>query len=127
MARPVATLAIAASAAAAFGLSACGSKPVVLSKSDTDHRGAELFAARCGGCHTLAAAGTQGSASKPEDRELTDGPNFNTRKASLSQVLFAIRNGGFSGAIMPQNIVVGAEAQAVARFVTKYSGKGTGK
>jgi mono/diheme cytochrome c family protein len=123
MARPVTTLVIAACAAAALGLSACGSKPVAVSKTDPERRGAELFAARCGGCHTLGAAGTHGSATKVRDRERTDGPNFNTRKETLSGVLFAIRNGGFSGAIMPQNIVVGEDAQAVARFVAKYAGK----
>jgi hypothetical protein len=37
-------------------------------------------------------------------------------------VLYAIRNGGFSGAIMPENIVVGKDAQAVAQFLAKYSG-----
>jgi mono/diheme cytochrome c family protein len=127
MARPLAmrvhALAIAASATAALGLSACGSKPVALSKADPEYRGAELFATHCGGCHTLAAAGTHGSATKVRDRERTDGPNFNTRKETIANVLFAIRNGGFSGAIMPQNIVVGDEAQAVADFVSKYAGK----
>jgi mono/diheme cytochrome c family protein len=123
MARLVAMLIGAACIAAALGLSACGSKPVALSKSDPDYHGAELFAARCGGCHTLGAAGTHGSATKVRDRERTDGPNFNTRKETVDQVLFAIRNGGFSGAIMPQNIVVGEDAQAVARFVSKYAGK----
>jgi seryl-tRNA synthetase len=38
-------------------------------------------------------------------------------------VLYAIRNGGFSGAIMPQNIVTGAQAQEVAAFVAKYAGE----
>ena len=37
-------------------------------------------------------------------------------------MLFAIQNGGFSGAIMPQNIVVGKEAEEVAKFVAKYAG-----
>ena len=37
-------------------------------------------------------------------------------------MLYAIRNGGFSGAIMPQNIVVGEDAEAVAEFVAKYAG-----
>ena len=37
-------------------------------------------------------------------------------------MLYAIRNGGFSGAIMPQNIVVGKDAEAVAAFVAKYAG-----
>ena len=40
----------------------------------------------------------------------------------MDDVIYAIRNGGFSGAIMPQNIVVGEEAEAVARFVATYSG-----
>jgi hypothetical protein len=52
----------------------------------------------------------------------TGGPNFNIRKENVEQALYAIRNGGFSGAIMPQNIVVGGEAQAVAAFLEKYSG-----
>ena len=30
---------------------------------------------------------------------------------------------GFSGAIMPQNIVVGEDAAAVAAFVAEYSGR----
>ena len=37
---------------------------------------------------------------------------------SRDDVLFAIRNGGFSGAIMPANIVVGEEAEAVAGFLS---------
>jgi hypothetical protein len=37
--------------------------------------------------------------------------------------MFAIRNGGFSGAIMPQNIVVGTDAEKVAAFVSKYAGQ----
>ena len=35
------------------------------------------------------------------------GPNLDYRRETKDQVLYAIRNGGFSGAIMPQNIVVG--------------------
>ena len=43
------------------------------------------------------------------------------RVEQLAQVLYAIRNGGFSGAVMPENIVVGADAQAVAQFLAKYA------
>ncbi|MDQ8044250.1 MAG: hypothetical protein REI11_06570, partial [Patulibacter sp.] len=32
------------------------------------------------------------------------------------------RNGGFSGKIMPQNLVTGDEAQQVATFLAKYAG-----
>ena len=53
----------------------------------------------------------------------TNGPNFNIRKENAEQVLYAIRNGGFSGAIMPENIVVGKEAEEVAEFLAAYSGK----
>jgi hypothetical protein len=41
---------------------------------------------------------------------------------SYDDALFAIRNGGFSGAIMPQNIVVGDDAEAVAEFLEQWSG-----
>ena len=37
-------------------------------------------------------------------------------------MLYAIRNGGFSGAIMPENIVVGQDAEEVAEFLAKYAG-----
>jgi hypothetical protein len=42
-------------------------------------------------------------------------------------VLYAIRNGGFSGAIMPENIVVGNDAQDVAAFLSKYAGTPAGQ
>ena len=63
-----------------------------------------LFSQRCAGCHTLTAAGTQGSANRAVR---VQGPNLNQRVESFNDVIFAIRNGGFSGAIMPQNIVTG--------------------
>ena len=38
-------------------------------------------------------------------------------------MLYAIKNGGFSGAVMPQNVVVGQQAIAVAEFVATYAGR----
>jgi len=113
---------------AVAGLAACGSKSIEVPKSQPRlHAGAVLFNMRCSGCHTLDAAGTSGSKSKREVKggERTNGPNFNTRHEQQQDVLFAIRNGGFSGAIMPANIVVGDDAQKVAAFVAAYSGKQT--
>jgi mono/diheme cytochrome c family protein len=105
-------------------LVACGSQGVQVADNSAYHQGAEVFAARCSGCHTLAAAGTQGSATNIKQRERTDGPNFDQRKeSSVQDVVYAIRNGGFSGAIMPQNIVVGDDALQVAKFVVACSGK----
>ena len=121
------TLRIAAVAGAlAIGglVSACGEAHVEDSPDNTAmvNQGAQLFHDRCGGCHTLNAAATEGSATNVHQREHTDGPNLNSRKETVPQVLYAIRNGGFSGAIMPENVVVGHDAQAVAEFVAKYSG-----
>ena len=62
------------------------------------------------------------SATSIANRVKTNGPNFNFRKENVQQVLYAIRNGGFSGAIMPENVVVGENAKAVAEFLAKYSG-----
>ena len=38
-------------------------------------------------------------------------------------MLYAIRNGGFSGAVMPANIVMGQDAEDVADFLSEYSGR----
>ena len=112
-------------AAVALAAAGCGGKIDVPKQDTTMHRGALLFNERCSGCHTLAAANARGS--KPEGQaaagERTNGPNFNIRKENRDDVLFAIRNGGFSGAIMPANVVVGTDAQDVALFVEKYAGK----
>jgi mono/diheme cytochrome c family protein len=103
-------------------LGACGSQGISVSKSSPYYRGAVIFRDHCSGCHTLATVGAQGSATSIKDRLRTNGPNFNIRKENSEQVLYAIHNGGFSGAIMPENIVVGDQARAVASFLTKYSG-----
>ena len=92
-----------------------------MSQDDPAHRGAVLFSERCSGCHTLKAAGTQGTANRALR---VQGPNLDQREESVDDVLFAIRNGGFSGAIMPANIVVGDSADKVAEFLDKYSGEG---
>jgi len=119
-------LPIAAAAASlvatAGGLVACGSPAIKLASSNPYQHGARLFADRCSGCHTLDVTGSEGSNTRVRDRERTDAPNFNVRKEQVSQVLYAIRNGGFSGAIMPENIVVGKDAEAVAAFLARYSG-----
>ncbi len=109
-------------AAAALGLAACGfgEQGISVSKDDPNHAGAVLFATHCSGCHTLEAAGTQGTGNRGER---TQGPNLNQRTETVATSLYAIRNGGYSGAIMPQNIVVGDEAEQVARFVAKYAGQ----
>jgi mono/diheme cytochrome c family protein len=119
--RPVSLFALVVAAVVA----GCGGEVKVPENQQTARKGAVLFEERCSGCHSLESANAYGS--KPEGElaggERTNGPNFNTRKEDKQDVLYAIRNGGFSGAIMPANIVVGQDAQAVADFVAQYSGK----
>jgi mono/diheme cytochrome c family protein len=120
-------LAIAAGVvAAAIGVAACGSQGIssqISAQPANVRHGALLFSERCSGCHTLGVVGAQGTTSNVRERERVDGPNFNTRKEQPDNVLYAIRNGGFSGAIMPENIVVGRDAQDVAAFLAKYAGQ----
>ena len=114
---------LAASAALATG---CGDHKIDVSKNESAsvHRGAILFNERCSGCHSLQAADAYGSKRPGQIKggERTDGPNFNVRKETREDVLHAIRNGGFSGAIMPANIVVGPDARDVALFLERYAG-----
>ena len=97
----------------------CGTQGVQVPGNDPTHAGAEIFAQRCSGCHTLTPAGAEGTANRSER---VQGPNLDQRTETLADVIYAIRNGGFSGAIMPQNIVVGKDAQDVAEFVSAYAG-----
>jgi len=106
----------------ALPLSACGERKIEVAANEPEHAGAELFQQRCAGCHTFDAAATQGSSADVRTRERTDGPNFNTRPECIERVLYAIQNGGFSGAIMPANIVVGEQARQVAEFIVRYAG-----
>jgi mono/diheme cytochrome c family protein len=119
--RPKAMILIAAVIAAALGISACGygEEGLAVKQESPSYNGAVVFATHCSGCHTLSAAGTQGTGNRGER---TQGPNLNQREESYADALFAIQNGGFTGAIMPQNIVVGKEAEEVAKFVAKYAG-----
>jgi mono/diheme cytochrome c family protein len=110
---------------AAVGVVACGEQKISL-PDDGDEQiqhGAMVFHERCAGCHTLSYAVAEGSAIKPNDKEYKDGPNFDQRKEDEQSVLFAIANGGFSSGPMPQDIVVDGDAQAVAKFLAKYSGR----
>jgi cytochrome c551 len=104
-------------------LGACGTQGISVSKSSPYYSGAVIFRDHCSGCHTLSVVGAEGSATSTKDRVKTNGPNFNFRKENVDQVLYALRNGGFTGAIMPENVVVGRQAQDVAEFLARYSGK----
>ena len=98
--------AAATTLAAALCLAAAG-----CGSSSGGGTGRELFAARCGSCHTLKSAGTSGQI----------GPNFDEFKVTSPIVLAAIKEGPGS---MPSDLIQGAEAQKVATFLQSASGTG---
>ena len=72
-------------------------------------RGAEIFSSTCATCHTLAAADAEGSV----------GPNLDELKPDRDRVLNAIESGPGS---MPSGLLEGADAEAVADFVSENAG-----
>jgi cbb3-type cytochrome c oxidase subunit III len=74
--------------------------------------GAVIFKAKCGSCHTLAAAGTSG----------TVGPNLDQLKPPFARVQKQVIHGG---AIMPafKNVLSDAQITAVAKYVSSHAGK----
>ncbi len=111
-------------AAASLVTAGCGLQ-IPFAERSPEYRAATVFNTHCAGCHTFDAAASKGSAPPRLNGggERTNGPNFNQRREDREAVLYAIRNGGFSGAIMPANIVVGSEADQLADFVAKYAGR----
>ena len=75
--------------------------------------GKQIFTQSCGTCHTLSDAETSGAV----------GPNLDQIKPDKARVQSAIENGGSGTGAMPANIVTGAEAEAVADYVSSVAGK----
>ncbi len=74
--------------------------------------GKQIFITKCGGCHTLKAAGTTG----------TQGPNLDLLKPPLQRVKNQVIKGG---AIMPafKGVLTDAQINAVAKYVADHAGK----
>lgn len=91
----------------AVSLVGCGGSSAP--ETDTDRPPNEVFAGTCGNCHTLAAAGTNGSF----------GPNLDELAPDEAQVLAAIEEGPGG---MPGGLLEGAAANAVAAYVADNAG-----
>lgn len=79
----------------------------------SDDEAKSTFTSTCGGCHTLADAGTKG----------TTGPNLDDLKPDAARVEAAIKKGGTSGTVMPKNLLEGDQAKAVADYVSSVAGQ----
>ena len=71
--------------------------------------GRERFVNTCGGCHTLADAGTNGRV----------GPNLDDVAPDAEEVLTAIETGPGP---MPENLLEGEDARQVAEYVAAATG-----
>ena len=83
-------------------------QPVAVSGTN----GKTIFVAKCGGCHTLKAAGTTGTA----------GPNLDQLKPPFDRAKQQVINGG---GIMPafKGVLTDAQIDAVAKYVAEQAGK----
>ena len=88
----------------------CGGSGSGSGGSTTASDGKSLFKGKCGSCHTLQAAGTNGSF----------GPNLDDLKPDKATVLTTIKTGPGP---MPNDLYTGADAQKVAEFVAANAGK----
>jgi cbb3-type cytochrome c oxidase subunit III len=108
-------------AAAALVAGGCGTGGKATGGGDLQN-GQKLFTAKCGGCHTLAAAGTSGTIG-PNLDDAFSGPKQQHFKNSTIEnvVLDQIRQASLP---MPANLVRGQDAIDVAAYVTAVAGAG---
>ena len=97
---------------AAFVAANAGLQGFAEATAVTSLDGKTIFKAKCGGCHTLADAGTTG----------TTGPNLDQLKPASARVQKQVTNGG---AVMPafKGVLTKAQIDAVANYVSSHAGK----
>jgi mono/diheme cytochrome c family protein len=97
---------------AAFVAANAGAQGFAEATAVTSLDGKTIFKAKCGGCHTLADAGTTG----------TTGPNLDQLKPAFARAQKQVINGG---PIMPafKGVLTDAQIRAVAQYVSSHAGK----
>jgi mono/diheme cytochrome c family protein len=96
--------------------------------------GKQLFVKTCGGCHTLADAGTTGSFTSPGKPNPVGGPDLDfafaadkaqgfdlqtIRDVVRGQIAYAETDPGTGKTGMPDNLLRGEQARDVATYVAK--------
>ncbi|HSS80252.1 MAG TPA: c-type cytochrome [Gaiellaceae bacterium] len=107
--------------ALATALLAAGCGTGGISKSGDADKGKQLFLAKCSGCHTLADAGSHGNQGPNLDDAFAYSRRQGFKQVTIEQV---VRDQiELSVPPMPQNLVTGANADAVAAYVAMVAGK----
>jgi cbb3-type cytochrome c oxidase subunit III len=120
--------------AVALLLAACGTGGTVAGKSADQTVGRKLFTEQCGGCHTLAAAGSTGTIGPNLDASFAQARSEGYKESAIldivhDQIKFAGQyptsqsNPNYLKANMPTNLVTGQNAIDVAAFVAANAGK----
>ena len=107
--------------ALATALLAAGCGTGGISKSSDSDKGKTLFLAKCSGCHTLADAGSHGN----QGPNLDDAFAYSRKQGFKQETIEQVVRDQIELAVppMPQNLVKGADADAVAAYVAMVAGK----
>lgn len=118
--RSVSIVALVALTAAALGFAACGGGD----DSADLANGQEKFTSACGGCHTLADAGTTGTTGPNLDDAFRGARREGFEQTSFEQVVlyWIEKPEQISEPIMPANLVTGQDAVDVAAYVAAVAG-----
>jgi mono/diheme cytochrome c family protein len=106
-----ATLAALAAAAVGVPLAACGRDEPDLSN------GKALFVQKCGSCHSLNRAGTQGQTGPNLDAAFRAGLRVGETRETVEGVVRDQISHVRRGSVMPKNLVKGTDARDVAAYV----------
>ena len=102
-------------------LAGCGTGGKASSTGDQAN-GAKLFKSTCGGCHVLAAAGSQGTTGPNLDDAFSGSKKQGFKLSTIENVVLdQIRE---ANPPMPKNLVKGQAAVDVAAYVAAVSGQG---
>jgi cytochrome c2 len=93
-----------------------------LAKGGDVGQGKQLFVSKCGGCHRLADAGTQGTTGPDLDGAFAGPKAQHFRMSTIKQVVYdQIYH---AAAPMRRKLVTGADAASVAAYVAAVAGSG---
>lgn len=88
-------------------------------------QGKQLFTTKCGGCHRLADAGSTGTQGPDLDAAFYGARQQKFKVSTIRQVVYdQIYH---AAGQMPQRIVTGADAKAVAAYVASVAGTGSAR
>ncbi|MFL6012411.1 MAG: c-type cytochrome [Gaiellaceae bacterium] len=116
----------------ALALSACGTGGISTGAADQDN-GKKLFQAKCGGCHSLAAAGTSGEVGPNLDDSFAQAQADGYKESAIRNIVHdqikypgqystASDDPDYLTANMPANLVKGQDAEDVAAYVAANAG-----